>query len=93
MKCACCGQEIDCVRTNVFDRDGSDYKIIYPIASCEEDAFVFDTNENWCGYGLSEEEVMDEIECPLCGKFPFRHKEVQIYEIVRVVCFSEEHND
>lgn len=27
--------------------------------------------------------------CPFCGKFPFANNEVQIHEIVRIVCFKE----
>ncbi len=50
---------------------------------------VFETTQNWTGYELTEEEMIDGIRCPICGEFPFKHKEVQVYDVVRVVCFKE----
>lgn len=95
MVCEKCGKEIDKVVTNRFDRDGSDYELFYPLIDVdyrelEEDgkAVYFETDQNWTGYELTEEEQIEIIECPYCGKFPFKHEEVQVYDIVRVVCFK-----
>lgn len=96
MKCEKCGHETDRLRIGVFNRDGSDsdwFPLIEEIdVSPEEDGcncVIIETNQNWTGYELSEEEMMEDIRCPHCGQFPFKHKEVQVYDIVRIVCFKE----
>lgn len=88
MKCEKCGKGIDHLKINVFDRDGSDYDILVPIYE-DEESVLFETTPNWVGYELSEEEMMDDIRCTHCNQFPFKHKEVQVYNVVRVVCFKE----
>lgn len=88
MKCEKCGNEIAHVRISVFTRDGSDIDMIENIRESEEHAVFFDTANNWTGYELTEAEMMEDIRCPICGEFPFKHKEVQVYDIVRVVCFK-----
>lgn len=93
MKCEKCGSEISQVKINVFGRDGSDFYINVNTEEVEEDAVLFETDRNWCGYELSEEEMMECISCPHCNKFPFKYKEVQVYDVVRVVCFKSEVTD
>lgn len=88
MKCEKCGKEIQQVRINVFRYDGSDVDILVDICEEECNAVIFETTENWTDYELTEEEQMDGIRCPICGEFPFNHKEVQVYDVVRVVCFK-----
>lgn len=91
MKCEKCGKEIDRLLINKFLRNGSDSTdsvCIEESAICS--AVTFETDANWCGYELSEEEMMEDIQCPHCNKFPFNHKEVQVYDVVRVVCFKSE---
>ena len=90
MKCEKCGADIDKLGISMFDYDGSDYRCNMDIAGEDNDtgAVWFDTHSNWTGYELSEEEMIDDIKCPNCGYFPFNHKEVQVYDIVRVVCFK-----
>ncbi len=90
MKCEKCGKEIGFLRVSMFNYDGSDSSYIYPYKEAEEDAVILDTNANWVGYGLSEEEMTRTITCPHCGKFPFKQEEIQTYEIVRVVMFKTE---
>ena len=34
--------------------------------------------------------MLDTIVCPHCKKFPFHSKEIQVFDVVRVVCFKEE---
>lgn len=91
MKCEKCGKQMHLIDLNVFDREGSDSDVPH-LYKCEPDgdAVVIDTTPNWTGYEQSEEEMMERITCPHCGKFPFNHKEVQVYDIVRIVCFKSE---
>ena len=88
IKCNNGGQKIDCIRTNIFNYDGTDSFHEIPIKECPTNAIIFDINSNWCGYGLDEEEQIEHIACPFCNKFPFKQREVQIEEIVRVVMFK-----
>ena len=37
---------------------------------------------------LTEEEMVDRIWCPICHEFPFKSKEIQVYDVVRIVCFK-----
>lgn len=98
MKCEKCGHETDRLRIGVFNRDGSDsdlFPFIEEIdAPADEeggcDVVIIETTQNWTGYGLSEEEMMEDIRCPHCGEFPFKHREVRVYDIVRIVCFKED---
>lgn len=89
IKCNNCGKVIDKVWLSVFLRDGTDVDIDYPLIECEDNAVYVDTEKNWTGYELTEAEQKEEITCPYCGKFPFKISEIQIHEIVRVVCFKE----
>ena len=41
-------------------------------------------------YDLSEEEMFETITCPHCKQFPFKSTEIQVYDVVRVVCFKTE---
>lgn len=88
MKCKKCGKEIKSLLVDTFLRDGSDADIEQPITECEEDAAYIETTQNWTGYELSEEEMLDTITCPHCKQFPFRSKEIQVCDVVRVVCFK-----
>lgn len=87
--CKNCGKVIDKIWLNVFLRDGSDMEIDYPVNECEDNAVYIDTDQDWTGYELTEDEQREQITCPHCGKFPFKSNEIQIHEIVRVVCFKE----
>lgn len=89
MKCEKCGQEIDCLLVDEFNYDGSDSDKLKPIVECEEDAAYVETTSNWTGYELTEEEARETLRCPRCRKFPFHNQELQVYDIVRVVCFKE----
>ena len=94
MKCEKCGNEFDRISINKFMRDGSDNEDRPYVDECPiSNAVLFETDRNWCGYELNEEEMMEGIRCPHCNKFPFKHKEVQVYDVVRVVCFRSEVTD
>ena len=101
MICEKCGHETDRLRIGVFNRDGSDSDIFPLIEEVDAltdeesneaggcDVVIIETTQNWTGYEMSEEEMMEDIRCPHCGQFPFKHKEVQVYDVVRIVCFKE----
>lgn len=89
MYCEKCGMPIKKLVVNMFDDDGSDAYFMHPIEECEQDAVYFETNNSWTGYDLTEEEMVETIMCPHCREFPFKNKEIQVYEIIRVVCFKD----
>lgn len=90
MKCEKCGHELEEVKVNMFNYDGSDRFYSHYITEAEEDAAVVETTQNWTGYELSEDEMVDTIECPHCGEFPFKSTEIQVYNVVRLVMFRTE---
>lgn len=87
MKCEKCGKYIMTVKINEFSRDGSDHLIEVPVKEYQNNAIGIDTTQDWCGYDLTEEEQAETVLCPHCNEFPFRDREIQVYEIVRIVCF------
>lgn len=91
MICEKCGAVINTVMLDMFKYDGSDSDVSHPIEYENEQtgAIVIDTTPNWTGYELTESEMTQCMSCPNCGKFPFKCKEIQVYNIVRVVCFKE----
>lgn len=90
MKCEKCGKRITTVKINKFQRDGSDAYFQRPIGEYKDSVSVtFETDKNWTGCDLTEEEQAETILCPCCGEFPFKDKEINTYEIVRVICFKE----
>lgn len=89
MVCEKCGKEIHQLEVLRFNHDGSDsYNPAWGFEA-EEDAVYMDLDSNWTGYELSEEEMRETIRCPHCKQFPFKNNEIQVYEIVRVVCFKD----
>lgn len=96
VRCKNCGRMIDRVVMSDFLRDGTDMDNEYPLIGNKEHAFVevpqdavcIETDRNWTGYELTEGEMAEDIRCPACGKFPFYKNEVQVYDVVRVVCFK-----
>ena len=92
MKCEKCGKELNYMKMLKFNYDGSDNWVNVDIQEFKDEEAVFmDIDHNWTGYELTEEEQMETIICPYCEHFPFEHKEVQVYEIVRAVCFKTDH--
>ena len=98
MRCEKCGLETNRLCISMFNRDGSDSDYLPLIEAVDApadeeggcDVVIIETTRNWTGYELSAEEMMEDIRCPRCGEFPFKHKEVQVYEVVRIVCFKDE---
>ena len=88
MRCEKCGKEINTLLINRFNFEGSDSYCIYPITEYEENAVTVDTDHNWTGDELTEEEQKDTIKCPYCNQFPFVSEEIQVEEIVRIICFK-----
>lgn len=93
MICKNCHRKINHIAASVFDRDGSDYMQLFPLFEVPSDehyyAGYFETDANWTGYDLSEQEMNETIHCPVCGKNPFPDQEVQVCDIVRVVKFVD----
>lgn len=89
MNCNKCGKVMDFVLVNFFDREGDDSYTPCEFTECNGGAVELDVDNNWTGYELTEEEQMETILCPHCRKFPFE-KEIQVYDIVRVVMFGSE---
>ena len=91
MKCAKCGKEITSISTSRFAYDGSDYNTTLGIEEHEDyNAVIMETDSNWTGYELTEEEMRERLCCPFCNQFPFDSNEIQIYDVVRIVCFKSE---
>ena len=89
MICEKCGKQINNLLIDTFLYDGSDTDISHDIQE-DETAVWFETTQNWAGYELTEEEQRERIICPYCKQFPFKHQEVQVIDVVRVICFKTE---
>ncbi|WP_373116426.1 hypothetical protein [Holdemania massiliensis] len=89
MKCINCGKEINTLLINMFNYDGTDRFYSYPITECEG-AIVIETDKNWTGYELSDEERIETIVCPNCKKFPLKSKAILESEILELVMFKTE---
>jgi len=87
MICNKCKNEIHELKIDMFNYDGSDSEVLVPITEYETGAIGFETNRNWCGYELSEEEQKERIRCPVCGE-AIECEEIQIYDIADVVVFQ-----
>ena len=90
IKCEKCGHELEKLNVLTFARDGSDYEDKCEAGVCNDEAVVVETSKDWCGYELTEEEMLDTITCPHCGKFPFESTELYVYDIVQVVMFRKD---
>ncbi|MEE0896782.1 MAG: hypothetical protein U0L88_04035 [Acutalibacteraceae bacterium] len=91
MKCAKCEKEITSIVTNKFAYDGSDYDTTLGIEEDENyNAVIMETDKSWTGYELAEEEMRERMQCPYCKQFPFGSDEIQIFDVVRIVCFKSE---
>ena len=89
VKCEKCGKEMSYVLVNKFNYSGSDSFLKYSynrIGGCVSIV----TDRNWTGYELSEEEILETIVCPHCGKYPFQSKEIHVYDEVEIVMFPKE---
>ena len=92
MICEKCGKQIDNLLIDTFLSDGSDTDMLHEIEE-NETVVWFETSQNWTGYELTEEEQREKISCPYCKQFPFKHGEVQVIDVVRVVCFKTEEGE
>ncbi len=94
MKCEKCGKEMGGIgiSINCFNHDGTDSLYIHSFDELTN-VIVVDTDKSWTGYELTEEEQLETIKCPHCDQFPFKVKEIQVHEIVRIVMFKKEHED
>ena len=76
--CTKCGKKLSKVNTSFFDRNGDDYERSVEFSCCKNEsgeyAIGLNIDTSWCGYELSDEEKMEGIRCPHCGKYPFDFK-------------------
>lgn len=86
IKCEKCGEPIDKVYINFFERDGSDCE--YPCSLVEYgDAIITEVSPDWTGAELSEHERLETISCPHCGKYPFNSDCLNTQATIRLVMF------
>lgn len=85
MNCNCCGVEIDRVLVNVFLPDGSDKEALIQFSDNGEETYCLETDRNWTGYELCEEEQIETIKCPKCKKFPFKTRTLDVSEPVYLI--------
>lgn len=92
IKCKCCGETINRVLVDIFDRTGGDSFTPLDITRIPgTQAIVFETDQNWTGYELSDddEEMRATIQCPECHQYPF-DDEIHAEDIVQVIMFTDQ---
>ena len=92
INCKCCGKDIDHVLVDSFNREGDDsYKPVEITRVPGTQAIVFETDQHWTGYELSddEEEMRATIQCPECHQYPF-DDEIHAEDIVQVIMFTDQ---
>lgn len=92
VKCEKCGKEMPYVLVNKFNYSGSDSFLKYSYNRIG-DCISIVADRNWTGYELSEEEMLETIVCPHCGKYPFQSKEIHVYDEVEIVMFPKENKN
>lgn len=92
VKCEKCGKEMSYVLVNKFNYSGSDSFLKYSYNRIG-DCISIVADRNWTGYELSEEEMLETIVCPHCGKYPFQSKEIHVYDDVEIVMFPKENKN
>ena len=61
--CSHCHKVMKSLAINTFDKDGADWFVLETYTINSEGVICFETDENWCGYGLIPNDK-DEIENP-----------------------------
>ena len=92
VKCEKCGKEMSYVLVNKFNYSGSDSFLKYSYNRIGDCVSIV-ADRNWTGYELSEEEMLETIVCPHCGKYPFQSKEIHVYDEVEIVMFPKENKN
>jgi len=92
VKCEKCGKEMSYLLVDKFNHDGSDSFLKYSYNRIKGCVSIV-TDRNWTGYELSEEEMLETIVCPHCGKYPFQSKEIHVYDEVEIVMFPKENKN
>lgn len=92
IKCEKCGKELNYLQVNRFNHDGSDDWQTESFETHENGIYIdLHYPETWTGYEFDadSEDARESIRCPYCHQFPFKEKELQEYNILRVVMFTE----
>lgn len=92
VKCEKCGKEMSYVLVNKFNYSGSDSFLKYSYNRIG-DCISIVADRNWAGHELSQEEMLETIVCPHCGKYPFQSKEIHVYDEVEIVMFPKENKN
>lgn len=90
MICEKCGYPLTTLEVNVFAEDGSDYWTHVFVNEVPDNAVYIDMPTSWTGSGMSEDEQAESIRCPFCRRHPFKTKEIDTYDYVRVVMFKHQ---
>ena len=93
IRCNQCGETLTFsgVEVLMFKYDGSDKWCLEHLHEYDNEAVSLDLERSWTGYEFDDddEDKRDSIRCPRCHKYPFRCKELQTYDFVKVVMFDE----
>ena len=96
VKCEKCGNELTYIQVNRFERDGSDSWQPENIETHKNGVYIdLHYPQTWTGYEFDadSDDARQSIRCPYCHEFPFNDKEIQEYQIVRVVMFTEKEGE
>lgn len=92
MKCESCGEEIRVLKAEMlefqgmYDFHGIEIYVPFPVQECEDGVYI-DVTKDFTGYNNTD--VYKYIRCPKCGKFPFKNREIEVRDVVRLVMFAE----
>lgn len=89
MKCEKCGHELTYLAIDLFDHSGSNHTVKVPFKEYDYNKTIeLETNSDWIGYGLDENEMLNTIWCPYCHEYPFENTKIKTMEIVRLALFK-----
>ena len=95
VKCHNCHAEIDGAYLDCFKHNGDDAPVFHNFSlvarnDAREPFVEIQTTLNWCGSDLSDEERMECVRCPKCGKFPFAYGSINVRDELSLVMFPSE---
>ena len=92
VRCHHCHKKLENVNLNCFRWDGSDGEYQHGISWCglndEGQPFVeVRTSMPWTGDDLTDEERLETVTCPHCGKYPFGAETMNTFVATSLVMF------